>query len=150
MDWQSSYDNPFGTRIHADEVRDNFTFLDDWEERYKFILELGRQLPDMPDVHKVPENVIHGCQSQAWIQHRIVDGRLYFMLDSDAHIVRGLIAIVMSALNAKPPETIATYDIDALFGELDLLRHLSATRGNGLRAMVMRIKGIATAHVEAA
>jgi cysteine desulfuration protein SufE len=144
------YDNPFGTRIQADEVRENFAFFDDWEDRYKFILELGRQLPDMPAEHKVPENIVHGCQSQVWIQHRCKDGRLYFLIDSDAHIVRGLIAIVLSALNARPPEAVATYDIDQLFAELDLLRHLSPTRGNGLTAMVRRIKQIAAAHAQAA
>jgi cysteine desulfuration protein SufE len=144
------YDNPYGTRIHADEVRENFAFFDDWEDRYKFILELGRQLPKMPAEHQITENLVRGCQSQVWIRHCVHDGRLYFMLDSDAHIVRGLIAIVLSALNGKPAETIATYDIDQLFAELDLLRHLSATRGNGLKAMVQRIRQIAAAHAEAA
>jgi cysteine desulfuration protein SufE len=137
------YDNPFGTRISADDVRENFQFFDDWEDRYRFILDLGRQLPAMPVAYKVPANLIHGCQSQVWIQHQARDGRLYFMLDSDAHIVRGLIAIVLSALNAKPAATIATCDIDSLFADLDLMRHLSATRGNGLTAMVNRIKQIA-------
>jgi cysteine desulfuration protein SufE len=143
------YDNPFGTRIQIDEVRESFAFLDDWEDRYRFILELGRQLPEMPAEHKRAENIVHGCQSQVWIRHWTEQGNLCFMLDSDAHIVRGLIAIVMSALNARPAEVVATYDVEQLFSELDLLRHLSATRGNGLKAMVARMQQTAAAHLEA-
>jgi cysteine desulfuration protein SufE len=149
MSAQPTYDNPFGTRTRIDEVRESFAFLDDWEDRYRFILELGRQLPEMPAEHKRVENIVHGCQSQVWIRHWAEHGMLCFMLDSDAHIVRGLIAIVMSALNAKPAEFVATYDVDQLFAELDLLRHLSATRGNGLKAMVARMQQIAAAHLEA-
>lgn len=137
--------NPFGTRVHADEIRENFAFFDDWEDRYRFIIDLGKQLPPMPDEHRLPENFVHGCQSQVWIKPAWRDGRLHFMLDSDAHIVRGLIAIIMSALNAKAPDEIVDYDIDTLFRELDLIGHLSVTRGNGLVAMVRRIKDIAAA-----
>jgi cysteine desulfuration protein SufE len=126
-------------------IRDSFEFFDDWEDRYRFIIDLGRQLPALPDALKVDANLVRGCQSQVWIDYSLHDGRLHFRLDSDALIVRGLIAIVLAALNDRPPNEIVAYDIDALFTELDLLRHLSPTRGNGLAAMVRRIKSIAGA-----
>ena len=132
--------------IHSvDEIRDSFAFFDDWEDRYKFIIDLGRGLPPMADALKVDANIVRGCQSQVWIDYRLADGRMYFTLDSDAMIVRGLIAIVLAAFNGRTPDAILAYDIDALFKELDLMRHLSPTRGNGLTALVRRIRDIATA-----
>jgi len=127
-----------------DEIRDSFAFFDDWEDRYKFIIDLGRELPPMPDVLKVDANIVRGCQSQVWIDHRVDAGRLYFTIDSDALIVRGLIAIVLAAFDGKTASQILAYDIDGLFRDLDLLRHLSPTRGNGLAALVKRIRDIAT------
>ncbi|HEY6598660.1 MAG TPA: SufE family protein [Pseudomonadales bacterium] len=130
--------------IHSvDEIRDSFAFFDDWEDRYKFIIDLGRGLAPMADALKVDANIVRGCQSQVWIDYRLDDGRLYFTLDSDAMIVRGLIAIVLAAFNGRTPDAILAYDIDALFNELDLMRHLSPTRGNGLTALVRRIRDIA-------
>ena len=127
----------------VDEIRDSFAFFDDWEDRYKFIIDLGRALPPMDDTLKIDVNIVRGCQSQVWIDYRLDDGRLYFTLDSDAMIVRGLIAIVLAAFDGRTPEAILAYDIDELFNELDLMRHLSPTRGNGLAALVRRIRDIA-------
>jgi len=128
-----------------DEIRESFAFFDDWEDRYKFIIDLGRGIPPMAEALKIDANIVRGCQSQVWIDHRLEDGRLYFTLDSDAMIVRGLIAIVLSAFDGRTPDAILAYDIDGLFRDLDLLRHLSPTRGNGLVALVRRIREIATA-----
>jgi cysteine desulfuration protein SufE len=128
-----------------DEIRESFAFFDDWEDRYKFIIDLGRELPPTPDALKVDANIVRGCQSQVWIDHRVDAGRLYFTIDSDALIVRGLIAIVLAAFNGRTPAAILAYDIDGLFSDLDLLRHLSPTRGNGLAALVKRIRDIAVA-----
>lgn len=141
-------DNPLGTRITLEEVLDTFEFLDDWEERYAYIIDLGRQLPPFPDEARVEENYVHGCQSQVWLIHHYDEAsdRLYLLIDSDAMIVRGLAAIVLVALNGKSPRDLLTTDVDELFEQLDLLRHLSPTRGNGLRAMVNRIRDIAAAH----
>jgi cysteine desulfuration protein SufE len=133
------------TPTTIDEIRDSFAFFDDWEDRYKFIIDLGRELPPMPDALKVDANIVRGCQSQVWIDHRVDSGHLYFTIDSDALIVRGLIAIVLAAFNGHTPAAILAYDIDGLFRELDLLRHLSPTRGNGLAALVKRIRDIAAA-----
>ena len=126
-----------------DEIRDSFAFFDDWEDRYKFIIDLGRGIPPMADALKVDTNIVRGCQSRVWIDHRLTDGRLHFTIDSDALIVRGLIAIVLAAFDGRSPSAILAYDIDALFKDLDLLRHLSPTRGNGLAALVRRIRDIA-------
>lgn len=132
--------SPFGRSITVEDIKENFAFFDDWEDRYRFIIDLGRQLPVMDDALKTPEHQVHGCQSQVWIVSHLGDGRMEFELDSDAHIVRGLIAIVLSAVNAKRPEEVLALDLEGLFDTLDLRSHLSPARGNGLTAMVERIK----------
>jgi cysteine desulfuration protein SufE len=127
----------------VEEVRETFALLDDWEDRYRYLIELGKTVPVMPAEGRTPENIVHGCQSQVWIRHRRDDGRLVFELDSDALIVRGLIAVVLAALDRRTPEELLTVDVDALFDELALKRHLSVSRGNGLAAMVERIRRVA-------
>jgi len=135
--------------VSVDEIVENFAFFDDWEDRYRFIIDLGRSLPNLPDALKTDANIVHGCQSKVWIAHEFVEGRLRFRLDSDALIVRGLIAIVLAAFDDRTPKEILAYDIDGLFARLDLLRHLSPTRGNGLVALVRRIREIAAARISA-
>ena len=125
------------------EIRETFSFLDDWESRYKFIIELGRDVPSLPDQYRIEANLVRGCQSQVWLLASHDDQRLNLTIDSDAHIVRGLIAIVLAAYNRRSPQDVATYPIEELFRELDLLQHLSPTRGNGLLAMVRRIREVA-------
>ena len=147
-DYPQIKNNPYGTRVRSADVYETLSFLDDWEARYRFILELGRDLPAMPANLQTQARLLRGCQSQVWIEHAEIDGRLWFMVDADAHIVRGLIAIVLAALNGRTPAELLQVDIDAYFGELELLKHLSQTRGNGLRALVARMRGIA-AHAAA-
>lgn len=126
------------------ELRETFTFFDDWEDKYRFVIDLGKELEDIPEGDKEEKNLIRGCQSQVWLTHTLTDdGTIHFKLDSDAFIVRGLISIVLTALNNKRPEDVLAFDIYALFEELELLQHLSQTRGNGLRAMIARIREIA-------
>ena len=137
--------NPYGTTVSAEDIAETLGFFDNWEDRYRYIIDLGKQLPAMPDTHKREDLLVRGCQSQVWLDWREHDGHLVFEVDSDAHIVRGLIAIILSAFNHKAPQQILDFDIDAYFARLDLLKHLSATRGNGLRAMVQRIRDIAAA-----
>ncbi len=134
--------NPFGHSIRDVDLLENFSYLNDWEDRYRYIIELGGQLPPLPDCLKIPKNKVHGCQSQVWIAYHLHEGRYQFALDSDAHIVRGLIAIVLSALNNRTAQEINDYDIEGLFNDLGLLQHLSPLRGNGLRAMVERIRNL--------
>ena len=127
-----------------EELKETFAFFDDWEDKYRFVIDLGKDLPGLDDPDRIEANLIRGCQSQVWLTHELAsDGTLHFHMDSDAFIVRGLISIVLSALNGKKPEDIMQFDIEGLFSELQLLQHLSPTRGNGLRAMIERIRQIA-------
>lgn len=138
-------ENPLGTKTTLEDVLDAFEFLDDWEERYAYIVDLGKQLPAFPDEARTEENYVHGCQSQVWLIHHYDEdsGKLFLLIDSDAIIVRGLAAIILVALNGKTPRDLLATDIDELFEQLDLFRHISPTRGNGLRAMVGKIRDIA-------
>lgn len=137
--------NPFGTDISTDDILDSLGFFDDWEERYKYIIDLGKQLPAMPDAKKTEQYLLRGCQSQVWIDHEVVDGKVVIEADSDAHIVRGLLGVVLTAYNGKTPADITAFDIDGYFAAIDLIKHLSPTRGNGIRAMVKKIQDIAAA-----
>lgn len=136
-------ENPFGRRITAEDIVDTLGFFDSWEDRYKYIIDLGKELPDMADSLKTEDRLIRGCQSQVWLDHRVEDGCYEFQADSDAFIVKGLLGVILSAYNHKNAGEIIDFDIDGYFDELDLMRHLSPTRGNGLRAMVQRIREIA-------
>ncbi len=146
---QDFLDNPLGKNPTLEDVLDSFEFLDDWEERYAFIIDLGKQLPAFPDDARIEENYVHGCQSQVWLisHYDETSGKLYLLIDSDALIVRGLAALILVALNGKPPRDLLATDIDELFERLDLFNHISPTRGNGLRSMVGKIRDIAAAEV---
>ena len=144
----SDYDlaaQPFGNSIGVDDIVDALEFLDDWEARYAYIIDLGRQVPAMPEALRTEARLVRGCQSQVWLETRYDPDsrRLWLGIDSDALIVKGLAAIVLAAFNGQSPAAILDYDIEALFTRLDLMRHLSHTRGNGLRAMVQRIRDTA-------
>ncbi len=126
-----------------EEIRESFSFFDDWEDKYRFIIDLGRELPQMPEDQKRDENLVRGCQSQVWLTATFdPDDRLHLTMDSDAHIVRGLIAIVLAAYDGQPRTSVSGIDIEGLFDELDLMKHLSPTRGNGLKAMIGRIRSL--------
>ena len=139
----SSKINPFGVSITVDDILDTLGFFDAWEERYKYIIDLGKELPAMDDSKKLEDNLVRGCQSQVWIESEMKDGKLYFDVDSDAFIVKGLLGLVMAAYNAKTPAEITAFDIEGYFEQLSLLKHLSATRGNGLKSMVKKVNDIA-------
>ena len=142
---QTFENNPLGKDTTLDDVLEGFEFLDDWEERYAFIIDLGKEIPEFPEDERREANYVHGCQSQVWLIHHYDEGsgKLYLLIDSDAIIVRGLAAIILVALNGKSPRDLLATDIDELFEQLDLFRHISPTRGNGLRAMVGKIRDIA-------
>ncbi|MCW8107318.1 SufE family protein [Alteromonas ponticola] len=127
----------------SQEIIDDLAFFDDWEQRYQYIIDLGKALPGLPEEARTPDCLVKGCQSQVWLVARNHDGRLQFDVDSDAVIVQGLLALVMAAYNDKTPKQILDFDIDQYFQELDLERHITPTRGNGLRAIVAKINGLA-------
>ena len=133
-----------------DDIRDTFAFFDAWEDKYRFLIDLGKGLATLPEQHRIEDNLVRGCQSQVWLVASYLpgDGRLKLAIDSDAHIVRGLIAIVHAAYDGKTPADILAFDIDALFQELDLVSHLSPTRGNGLKAMIGHILATARAFAD--
>ena len=133
-------DNPFGSSITSEDILEDLAFFDDWEDRYRYIIDLGKKLPAMPEELKTEENFVHGCQSQVWISHCYdpTSSTMNFAVDSDAHIVRGLAAMVMAAFNRKKPQQIIDFNIDDYFAKSQLISHLSPTRGNGLKSMVSK------------
>ena len=139
--------NPLGTNTTLKDVVDAFEFLDDWEDRYAFIIDLGKQLPPFPESERTEKNYVHGCQSQVWLIHHYDEdsGKLLLLIDSDAIIVRGLAALILLTFNNLTPKDLLATDIDKLFERLDLFRHISPTRGNGLRSMISKIRNIAAA-----
>jgi cysteine desulfuration protein SufE len=136
-------DHPFGTQLTAEDVAEALSFFDGWEERYGYIIDLGRQLPALPAELKREDLLVRGCQSQVWLLPSLREGRIHLRIDSDALIVRGLIALVLTAYEGRTPAEVLDFDIEGWFARLDLLKHLSPTRGNGLRAMVARIRDYA-------
>lgn len=131
-----------------DEVFETFDLLDDWEERYRYLIDLGRKLPPFPEDKRIAEYKVRGCASQVWL----VPGHdpdspehIVFAGDSDAHIVKGLIAVLLLIFSGKTPNEIATTDARAILGTLGLAEHLSPMRTNGLFSMLQRIGELAAA-----
>lgn len=122
------------------EIIDDIEFLDDWESRYQYIIDLGKQLPEMPEADRLPELKVKGCQSDVWLITQTEGDTLHFRVYSDAMIVKGLLALVMAAYNHKTAAEITAFDIDGFFQAIDLEKHLSPTRGNGLKAIVAKIQ----------
>ncbi len=126
-----------------DEIIDTLSFFDSWEDRYRYMIDLGKELPEMSASLKTQDRIVPGCQSQVWINYENKNQLFHFQVDSDALIVRGLLAIVMAAYQEKSATEILDFDIKEYFEKLDLIKHLSPTRGSGLQAMVEKIRGIA-------
>jgi len=127
-----------------DEIRDNFALLDEWDDRYRYVIELGRMLKPMPNDEHSAVNKVQGCVSQVWLSRHIErengKPRLNYLGDSDAHIVRGLIAILLSLYSGRTPKEILDTDAVAVFNEFGFREHLTPQRSNGLRSMVERIR----------
>jgi len=127
-----------------DDIIDNFSLLDEWDDRYRYVIELGRGMSPLPEIHRCDANKVQGCASQVWLATTPrFDGEmpvLNFCGDSDAHIVRGLVAILLSVVSGKPADQILAADPIALFERLGLREHLTPQRSNGFRSMVARIR----------
>jgi cysteine desulfuration protein SufE len=136
-----------------DEIISNFELLEDWDERYRYLIELGRMMTPLPQDAYTDANKVRGCASQVWLETRIDrrdgDAILHLRGDSDAHIVRGLIALLLSLYSGKSAPDILATDALALFQELQLSEHLTPQRSNGVRSMVERIRSDARAAVVA-
>jgi cysteine desulfuration protein SufE len=132
--------------LSIQSILDDFAVIDDWDERYRYIIELGRKMPPLPDGARTNAVKVRGCASQVWLIATRHDGKLTFQGDSDAHIVRGLIAILLALYNGKTPEEVLAIDAKAVLHQLGLDTHLSQQRSNGLTAMVERIRADARAN----
>jgi cysteine desulfuration protein SufE len=133
-----------------DEIIENFAVLDDWDDRYRYVIELGRTLEPLPESARSEANKVQGCASQVWLDTSVARNgaggpSLSFVGDSDAHIVRGLIAILFALYSGKPARDILDTDAVALFEQLAMREHLTPQRSNGFRSMVERIKRDAAA-----
>ena len=128
-----------------EDIAETFEFLDNWEDRYRHVIELGRAMPPMDAALQVPATKVEGCASQVWIMPQIEQGRFDFQGDSDALIVRGLIAVLHALYSGLPVKEVPKVDAPAELGRLGLDAHLSAQRSNGLRAMIKRIRDTAGA-----
>lgn len=130
-----------GLEPNADTIRQQFAATHGWENQYRLIIQLGKLLPALPAEWQTEEHRLKGCESQAWLKgEKSEDGNWHFACDSDARIVRGLIVIVLAALNHQPAAAIQSFDMEDYFTELGLEKHLSPSRGNGLRAIVLAIR----------
>jgi cysteine desulfuration protein SufE len=127
-----------------EEIRDNFELLEEWDDRYRYVIELGRTLEPMSEAEHSSENKVQGCVSQVWLSKQLERNAggavLKYLGDSDAHIVRGLIAILLTLYSGRSPQEILATDATAVFDEFGFRDHLTPQRSNGLRAMVERIR----------
>lgn len=126
--------------MELEELIENFAFFDGWEEKYQYVIDLGQQLEPLNDSFKTEEWKVKGCQSQVWLVPSFNNGHLHFKGDSDAILVRGIIAIVLLIYNDKTPEEIKSIDVTKIFAKLGLEENLTPSRRNGMLSMVAKIR----------
>ena len=140
--------------ITVSELLEEFEHLPDWEDRCDFLIDLGFELPGLPDNDKTEQNIVHGCQSRVWLVTSIDESAttpvVTINADSEAMIVKGLIAVLLAIYSGKTPDDILATDVQSVFAKLGLTTHLSSTRRNGLFGMVNRIREFAQQHSSAA
>jgi len=137
--------SPMNYPTNIQDMIDDFAFLDDWEDRYMHVIDLGKGLAPLPDGTRIEENKVKGCASQVWLVSDYTDGSWTFLGDSDAHIVKGLVAITIEIFSGRSAAEIAALDANEILSKLGLAEHLSAQRSNGLASMIGRIKAEAAA-----
>ncbi|SKA30234.1 cysteine desulfuration protein SufE [Chitinophaga eiseniae] len=128
-----------------DEIKSDFEVMSNWEDKYEYIIQLGKDLPLIAEEYKTPENLIKGCQSRVWLHTELRDGKLYFTGDSDAVITKGLVSLMIYVLSGHTPKEIASADI-YFINDIGLSSHLSPTRSNGLLSMLKQMKLYAVAY----
>lgn len=135
------------TTSNIQEMIDDFAFLSDWEDRYMHVIDMGKSLPQLAIEEKIDPNRVKGCVSQVWLvtEHDATTGTLHFRGDSDAHIVKGLVAVILVLYNGRTPKDILDVEPGPILSQLGLAEHLSPQRSNGLKAMIERIRAIAGA-----
>lgn len=127
-----------------DEIIEAFSWFENWEEKYEYIIELGKKLPELDEKYKKEENIIKGCQSTVWLVADYHDGKVFYQADSDAIIVKGLVSMLISVLSEHTPDEILNSKLDFI-REIGMMSHLAQTRSNGLVAMIKQIKNYALA-----
>ncbi|MDK9740188.1 cysteine desulfurase sulfur acceptor subunit CsdE [Vibrio sp. D404a] len=137
-------ESPFGTSITSEDIAAKMATFRGWEDRYRQVIQWGKKLPQMPEELKSEQVTVAGCESQVWLVAQQDGDVWHFCADSDARIVRGLIALVMAAFDGKTSQQIQSFDIDGYFEQIGLIAHLSPSRGNGLKAIVEQIKQLAS------
>ena len=135
--------SPFGTEITSDDIVQTMQQFKGWEDRYRQVIQWGKKLPVMSEELKSEQVTVSGCESLVWLVSQQEEGIWHFCADSDARIVRGLIALVMAAFEGKTSQQIQDFDVDGYFEQLGLITHLSPSRGNGLKAIIDKVKEIA-------
>lgn len=131
-----------------EEIVDEFSLFDSWEEKYEYIIDLGKKLEPLDDKYKIGENIIKGCQSTVWLTSEFKNGMVFFKADSDAVIVKGLVSMLIKVLSGHEPDKILGAKLDFI-GEIGMMTHLAQTRSNGLLSMVKQIKNYALAYKSA-
>lgn len=132
------------TQSALEELAENFALFDDWEDRYRYLIDLGGRLPPMEEEMKTDETLVRGCTSRVWMVAQEQNGKYHFAADSDAQIVRGLIYLLLVAYQDKSADEIGRVDIENIFRQIGLDRHLSPNRRNGFFAMVERVRALAS------
>ncbi len=127
------------------EIINEFDFFDDWSEKYQYLIDLGKNLPDFSEINRIDENLVKGCQSNVWLHAEIIDDKIIYTADSDAIISKGIISILISVFSGQKPVDIIKAKMDFI-DKIGLSNHLSQTRANGLLAMVKQIKLYAVAY----
>jgi cysteine desulfuration protein SufE len=135
--------SPFGTEITSEDIVQTMQQFKGWEDRYRQVIQWGKKLPVMPEELKSEQVTVSGCESLVWLVSQQENGIWHFCADSDARIVRGLIALVMAAFEGKTSQQIQDFDVDGYFEQLGLITHLSPSRGYGLKAIIDKVKEIA-------
>jgi cysteine desulfuration protein SufE len=131
------------------EIVDEFSFFEDWQDKYEYLIELGKKLKPLPDDEHKDENKVKGCQSSVWLVSNFDDGRIFFMADSDSTIVKGLIALLIRVLSGQSPQVILDTKLEFI-DKIGLKQHLAQTRSNGLAAMIKQMKFYALGYKTAA
>ncbi len=131
-----------------EEIIEDFSLFDTWEEKYEYIIDLGKKLPALEDKYKVADNIIKGCQSTVWLGTEFRAGKIFFKADSDAVIVKGLVSMLVSVLSGHKPEEILGAKLDFI-REIGMMNHLAQTRSNGLLAMIKQMKNYALVYQSA-
>lgn len=135
-------------REQEEVIIDEFSLFDSWEDKYEYIIDLGKKLEPLDDKYKIGENIIKGCQSTVWLTSEFKNGKVFFKADSDAVIVKGLVSMLIKVLSGHEPDKILEAKLDFI-GEIGMMTHLAQTRSNGLLSMVKQIKNYALAYKSA-